>query len=37
MNRWAAGELGWDEGVAVGDVKLSGPTASWPRWLAATG
>ena len=37
MDRWAAGELGWDEGVAAGDVALSGPTDAWPRWLAATG
>ena len=37
MDRWAAGELGWDEGVAAGEVTLSGPAGAWPRWLAATG
>jgi hypothetical protein len=37
MDRWAAGELGWDEGIAAGDVVLSGPSDAWPRWLAATG
>ena len=37
MDRWAAGELGWDEGVTVGEVTLSGPAEAWPRWLAATG
>ena len=37
MARWAAGELGWDEGIAAGDVGLSGPSDAWPRWLAATG
>jgi DNA-binding HxlR family transcriptional regulator len=37
MERWAAGELGWDEGVAAGEVTLSGTGDAWPRWLAATG
>jgi DNA-binding HxlR family transcriptional regulator len=37
MDRWAAGEVGWEEGVAAGDVTLSGPSDAWPRWLAATG
>ncbi len=37
MARWAAGELGWDEGIAAGEVGLSGPSDAWPRWLAATG
>jgi DNA-binding HxlR family transcriptional regulator len=37
MNRWAAGELGWDEGVAAGEVTRRGAIEAWPRWLAATG
>lgn len=37
FDRWAAGEVDWDEGVAAGDVTVKGPEASWPRWLAATG
>jgi len=37
MARWAEGELSWDEGIAAGDVELSGPSEAWPRWLAATG
>jgi hypothetical protein len=37
MDRWAAGESSWDEGVAAGEVILSGQTEAWPRWLAATG
>jgi DNA-binding HxlR family transcriptional regulator len=37
MERWAAGEAGWDDGVASGAVTLSGPDDAWPRWLAATG
>jgi DNA-binding HxlR family transcriptional regulator len=37
MKRWAAGDADWDEGVAAGDVTLSGDANHWPRWLAATG
>ncbi len=37
MDRWAAGELGWDDGITAGDVALLGPSDAWPRWLAATG
>jgi DNA-binding HxlR family transcriptional regulator len=37
MARWAAGELGWDDGVAAGDVEVSDPSDAWPKWLAATG
>jgi DNA-binding HxlR family transcriptional regulator len=37
MDRWASGQVGWDDGLAAGDVMLSGDTAVWPRWLAATG
>jgi len=37
MDRWAAGDAGWDDGVAAGDVTLSGSTEAWPRLLAATG
>jgi DNA-binding HxlR family transcriptional regulator len=40
MDRWAAGDTGWEEGLARGEVTLDGPaevTAAWPRWLAATG
>lgn len=37
MTRWAAGDAGWDDGLADGDVNLMGNSAAWPRWLAATG
>jgi DNA-binding HxlR family transcriptional regulator len=37
MDRWAAGEVTWDEGLAAGEVELSGSATSWKRWLAATG
>jgi DNA-binding HxlR family transcriptional regulator len=37
MDRWAAGDTTWDDGVASGAVTLSGPAEAWPRWLAATG
>jgi DNA-binding HxlR family transcriptional regulator len=37
MDRWAAGELSWDEGVTAGEVILSGEPDAWPGWLAATG
>jgi DNA-binding HxlR family transcriptional regulator len=37
LDRWAAGEVGWDDGRASGDVIVDGPAAAWPRWLAATG
>lgn len=37
LDRWAAGEVGWDEGRAAGEVVIEGPESSWPRWLAVTG
>jgi DNA-binding HxlR family transcriptional regulator len=37
LDCWAAGEVGWDDGRARGDVIVEGPAAAWPRWLAATG
>jgi DNA-binding HxlR family transcriptional regulator len=37
MKQWAAGDLGWDDGVSTGSVSLTGPREAWPRWLAATG
>lgn len=37
LDRWASGEVGWDDGRAHGEVIVEGPPAAWPRWLAATG
>ena len=37
MDRWASGQLSWDDGVAAGEVVLSGDPDALPRWLAATG
>lgn len=37
MDRWAAGEASWDDGLADGDVALDGPADAWHRWQAATG
>jgi hypothetical protein len=37
LDRWAAGEVGWEDGRVHGEVVTEGPDASWPRWLAATG
>jgi len=37
MRRWAAGSTSWDEGRAVGDVKVRGSNAAWKRMQAATG
>jgi hypothetical protein len=37
MDRWAAGQSSWDDGLACGEVQLSGPHKHWDRWLAATG
>jgi hypothetical protein len=37
LDRWAAGEAGWEDGRASGEVTIDGPPAAWPRWLAATG
>jgi DNA-binding HxlR family transcriptional regulator len=37
LDRWAAGDVDWDGGVADGDVTLDGSKEAWPRWLAATG
>ncbi|MBE8525421.1 helix-turn-helix transcriptional regulator [Amycolatopsis sp. H6(2020)] len=37
LDRWAAGQAGWDDGRATGEVVIEGPESAWPRWLAATG
>jgi DNA-binding HxlR family transcriptional regulator len=37
MERWAAGEVTWDDGVHSGLVDLHGRSDAWPHWLAATG
>jgi DNA-binding HxlR family transcriptional regulator len=37
LDRWAAGDAGWDDGRACGEVITEGPPEAWPRWLAATG
>ena len=37
MERWAAGDASWDDGVESRAVSLSGRREAWPRWLAATG
>jgi hypothetical protein len=37
LDRWAAGDLGWDDGRARGEVTVDGAETSWLRWLAATG
>lgn len=37
MDRWAAGMVTWDDGLASGEVTTSGDIDAWPRWLAATG
>jgi len=37
IRRWASGELDWDEGVADGEVRVTGPKSSWLHWLAASG
>lgn len=37
LDRWAAGDADWDDGLANREVTTQGPLASWPRWLAATG
>jgi DNA-binding HxlR family transcriptional regulator len=37
LDRWAAGEADWDTGLDCGEVVTEGPSAAWPRWLAATG
>jgi DNA-binding HxlR family transcriptional regulator len=37
MDRWAAGDVSWDQGVAAREVILSGEADAWPCWLAATG
>ncbi len=37
MDRWAAGQLSWEDGISAGKVILSGNADAWPRWLAATG
>jgi DNA-binding HxlR family transcriptional regulator len=35
--RWAAGELDWDEARAGGAVRVRGPKRSWLHWLGASG
>ena len=37
MQRWAAGDIDWDDGREKGEVELVGDTGAWPRFLAATG
>ena len=37
MDRWAAGEVTWEDGRASGEVTLTGRADAWERWLAATG
>jgi DNA-binding HxlR family transcriptional regulator len=37
LDRWAAGDADWDDGRTSGEVRVEGPAAAWPRWLAATG
>jgi DNA-binding HxlR family transcriptional regulator len=37
LDRWAAGDAGWDDARASGEVITEGPERSWRRWLAATG
>jgi DNA-binding HxlR family transcriptional regulator len=37
MERWAAGDVTWDDGLNSGSVTLKGSHDAWPRWLAATG
>jgi DNA-binding HxlR family transcriptional regulator len=37
LDRWAAGDVDWDDGRASGEVIIEGPVSAWPRWLAATG
>ena len=37
MDRWAAGELTWDDGRTSDEVTVTGRPDAWQRWLAATG
>ena len=37
MQRWAAGDVNWDDGREEGEVELVGNPNAWPRFLAATG
>ena len=37
MERWAAGDVTWDDGLASGEVTTTGSRREWERWLAATG
>jgi DNA-binding HxlR family transcriptional regulator len=37
LDRWAAGDVDWDDGLAAGDVTVDGPPKAWRRWLVATG
>ncbi len=37
MDRWAAGDVTWDDGLASGEVTTTGSRREWEHWLAATG
>jgi DNA-binding HxlR family transcriptional regulator len=37
MDRWAAGDVTWEDGRSNGEVTLTGHADAWTRWLAATG
>jgi hypothetical protein len=37
LDRWAAGDAGWDDGLATGEVMIDGREGSWLRWQVATG
>lgn len=37
IERWAAGQTGWDEGRDRGEVAVEGSEEAWRRMLAATG
>ncbi|BBX98913.1 hypothetical protein AWC15_06845 [Mycobacterium lacus] len=32
LDRWAAGEVSWDDGRASGDVLVDGPESAWARF-----
>jgi DNA-binding HxlR family transcriptional regulator len=37
MEKWAAGASSWDDGLATGEISLTGDAERWSDWLAATG
>lgn len=37
MDRWAAGDVTWDDGLTSGEVTTTGSRREWEHWLAATG